>query len=52
MWKKWKQWTVTFMELLFGPPLEDEERDLTDEEIEHIKENARDYVENFKKYKK
>ena len=22
------------------------------QEIEHIKENARDYVENFKKYKK
>ena len=27
-------------------------RQVTDEEIEHIKENARDYVENFKKYKK
>ena len=27
-------------------------RQITDEEIEHIKENARDYVENFKKYKK
>ena len=27
-------------------------RKVTDEEIEHIKENARDYVENFKKYKK
>ena len=26
-------------------------RQVTDEEIEHIKENARDYVENFKKYK-
>ena len=26
--------------------------EVTDEEIEHIKENARDYVENFKKYKK
>ena len=25
---------------------------VTDEEIEHIKDNARDYVENFKKYKK
>ena len=25
---------------------------VTVEEIEHIKENARDYVENFKKYKK
>ena len=27
-------------------------RQVTDEEIEHIKENAKDYVENFKKYKK
>ena len=27
-------------------------RQVTDEEIEHIKENARHYVENFKKYKK
>ena len=27
-------------------------RQVTDEEIEHIKENAQDYVENFKKYKK
>jgi carbonic anhydrase/acetyltransferase-like protein (isoleucine patch superfamily) len=27
-------------------------RQVTEEEIEHIKENARDYVENFKKYKK
>ena len=27
-------------------------RQVTDDEIEHIKENARDYVENFKKYKK
>ena len=27
-------------------------RQVTDEEIEHIKENARNYVENFKKYKK
>ena len=27
-------------------------RQVTNEEIEHIKENARDYVENFKKYKK
>ena len=27
-------------------------RQVTDEEVEHIKENARDYVENFKKYKK
>ena len=27
-------------------------RQVTDEEIEYIKENARDYVENFKKYKK
>ena len=27
-------------------------RQVTDEEIEHIKENARDYVENFKKYEK
>ena len=27
-------------------------RQVTDEEIEHIKENARDYVKNFKKYKK
>ena len=27
-------------------------RQVTDKEIEHIKENARDYVENFKKYKK
>ena len=27
-------------------------RQVTDEEIEHIKENARDYVENIKKYKK
>ena len=27
-------------------------RQITDEEIEHIKENARDYVENIKKYKK
>ena len=27
-------------------------RQVTDEEIEHIKENARDYVENFKRYKK
>ena len=27
-------------------------RQVTDEEIEHIKKNARDYVENFKKYKK
>ena len=27
-------------------------RKVTDEEIEHIKENARNYVENFKKYKK
>ena len=27
-------------------------RQVTDEEIEHIKENARVYVENFKKYKK
>ena len=27
-------------------------RQVTDEEIKHIKENARDYVENFKKYKK
>ena len=26
-------------------------RQVTDEEIEYIKENARDYVENFKKYK-
>ena len=27
-------------------------RQVSDKEIEHIKENARDYVENFKKYKK
>ena len=27
-------------------------REVTDEEIEHIKENASDYVENFKKYSK
>ena len=27
-------------------------RQVTDEEVEHIKKNARDYVENFKKYKK
>ena len=27
-------------------------RHVTDEEIEHIKENARYYVDNFKKYKK
>ena len=27
-------------------------RQVTDDEIEHIKENARNYVENFKKYKK
>jgi len=27
-------------------------RQVTDEEIQHIKENARDYVENIKKYKK
>ena len=27
-------------------------RQVTDKEIEHIKENARDYVENFKRYKK
>ena len=27
-------------------------RQVTEEEIEHIKENARDYVENIKKYKK
>ena len=27
-------------------------RQVTDEEIDYIKENARDYVENFKKYKK
>ena len=27
-------------------------RQVTDEEIKHIKENARDYVENIKKYKK
>ena len=27
-------------------------RQVTDEEIEHIKENARNYVENIKKYKK
>ena len=27
-------------------------RQVTDEEIEYIKDNARDYVENFKKYKK
>ena len=27
-------------------------RQVTDEEIKYIKENARDYVENFKKYKK
>ena len=27
-------------------------RQVTDEEIENIKENARHYVENFKKYKK
>ncbi|MDB9743165.1 gamma carbonic anhydrase family protein [Pelagibacteraceae bacterium] len=27
-------------------------RQVTEEEIEHIKENARDYVKNFKKYKK
>ena len=27
-------------------------RQVTDEEIEHIKANARDYVDNFKKYKK
>ena len=27
-------------------------RQVTNEEIEHIKENARGYVENFKKYKK
>ena len=27
-------------------------RKVTDEEIEHIKENARDYVENYKRYKK
>ena len=27
-------------------------RQVTDEEIEYIKVNARDYVENFKKYKK
>ena len=27
-------------------------REVTDEEIEYIKENARDYVENFKRYKK
>ena len=27
-------------------------RQVTDEEIEHIIKNARDYVENFKKYKK
>ena len=27
-------------------------RQVTDEEIEHIKENAKHYVENFKKYKK
>ena len=27
-------------------------RQVTDKEIEHIKENARHYVENFKKYKK
>ena len=27
-------------------------RQVTDEEIEHIKENAKNYVENIKKYKK
>ena len=27
-------------------------RQVTDKEIEHIKDNARDYVENFKKYQK
>ena len=27
-------------------------RQVTDEEIKNIKENAKDYVENFKKYKK
>jgi carbonic anhydrase/acetyltransferase-like protein (isoleucine patch superfamily) len=27
-------------------------RQVTNEEVENIKENARDYVENFKKYKK
>jgi len=27
-------------------------RQVTEEEIEHIKENAKDYVENIKKYKK
>ena len=27
-------------------------RQVTDEEIMHIKENARDYVKNFQKYKK
>ena len=26
-------------------------RQVTEEEIKHIKENARDYVENIKKYK-
>jgi hypothetical protein len=43
MWKKWKQWTAVFMELLFGPLLEDEERDLTDEEIEQLTEELDDY---------
>jgi len=43
MWKKWKQWTAMFMELLFGPPLEDEERDLTDDETERLIEEADDY---------
>ena len=27
-------------------------RQITDEEVKHIRENARDYVENIKKYKK
>ena len=27
-------------------------RQVTDEEIEHIKENAKEYIENYKKYKK
>jgi hypothetical protein len=43
MWKKWKQWTAVFMELLFGPPLEDREQDPTDDEIEQMIEEADDY---------
>ena len=40
----WFKWTGMLMELLFGPPLEDEdERDLTDDEAENLIEEADDY---------